>query len=153
LEGRIEFLAIHPLGRFWMKDRVLAILSVVVGLFAISGPAFAHHGAARWNTDDWATISGQVKEFDWQNPHPLLLLDVKNDKGTSETWAVEFHPPNVMARGVGWNHSTFKPGDEITIYGHPEKKGVPIVNGMKSLRPVKVTFADGHAVTVDPPGY
>jgi hypothetical protein len=83
----------------------------------------------------------------------LLLVDVKNDKGEVETWAVEFHPPNVMSRGVGWNHSTFKPGDQVTINGHPEKKSVPIVNGMKSLRPVKVTMPGGQVVTVDPPGY
>ena len=136
-----------------MKSRVLAIFPVLVGLLAISGPVFAHHGAARWNTDEWATISGLVKEFDWQNPHPLLLLDVKNEKGGVETWAVEFHPPNVMARGVGWTHNTFKAGDPVTIYGHPEKKGLPIINGMKSLRPVKVTFPSGQVVTVDPPGY
>jgi hypothetical protein len=66
---------------------------------------------------------------------------------------VEFHPPNTMARGLGWTHSTFKPGDPITIYGHPEKKGLPIINGMHSLRPVKVTFPSGQVVTVDPPGY
>ncbi len=136
-----------------MMSRGLAIFSVLVGLLAISGPVFAHHGAARWNTDEWATISGLVKEFDWQNPHPLLLLDVKSDKGAVETWAVEFHPPNVMARGVGWTHNTFKPGEPITIYGHPEKKRLPIINGMRSLRPVKVTFPSGQIVTVDPPGY
>jgi Family of unknown function (DUF6152) len=82
-----------------------------------------------------------------------LLVDVKNDKGVVETWAVEFHPPNVMNRGLGWTHNTFKPGDQVTIYGHPEKKSVPLVNGMKSLRPVKVTMASGQEVTVDPPGY
>jgi hypothetical protein len=58
-----------------------------------------------------------------------------------------------MARGVGWTHNTFKPGEPITIYGHPEKKGLPIINGMRSLRPVKVTFPSGQIVTVDPPGY
>jgi hypothetical protein len=136
-----------------MKNRALAILPALIEFFAISGPIFAHHGAARWNTDEWGTISGQVKEFDWQNPHPLLLIEVKSDKGNAETWAVEFHPPNVMARGVGWTHNTFKPGDQVTIYGHPEKKGLPIVNGMKSLRPVKVTFPSGQVVTVDPPEY
>ncbi len=36
-----------------MKSRVLAILSVLVGLLAISGPVLAHHGAARWNTEEW----------------------------------------------------------------------------------------------------
>jgi len=136
-----------------MKKMMATVFPVILGLVAFSVPALAHHRAARWNTDDWATISGDVKEFDWQNPHPLLLVVVKNDKGATETWAVEFHPPNVMARGLGWTHNTFKPSDQVTIYGHPEKKGLPIVNGMKSLRPVKVTFPSGQVVTVDPPGY
>lgn len=136
-----------------MTRKTSALALIVLGsLFAANG-AQAHHGASRWDVDAWGTITGTVKEFDWQNPHPLLLLDVKNDKGDVETWAVEFHPPNVMSRGVGWSHNTFKVGDQVTIYGHPEKQSVPLVNGMKSLRPVKVTMPGGKVVTVDPPGY
>jgi hypothetical protein len=136
-----------------MKQRALAILIVVLSCGVFSPAVFAHHGASRWDVDAWGTIAGTVQRFDWQNPHPLLLVDVKTDKGEVETWAVEFHPPNVMSRGVGWSHNTFKPGDKVTIYGHPEKKSVPLVNGMKSLRPVKVTMPSGQVVTVDPPGY
>jgi hypothetical protein len=137
-----------------MTRKSVTLFLMLLGSCFVSAGAFAHHGASRWDTDAWGTISGTVKRFDWQNPHPLLLLDVKNaESGEIETWAVEFHPPNVMSRGVGWNHSTFKPGDRVTIYGHPEKKSVPMVNGMKSLRPVKVTMPNGQVVTVDPPGY
>ena len=136
-----------------MKTRSIAILFALCVCSLLSSAVSAHHGASRWDVDSWSTITGTVKEFDWQNPHPLLLLDVKNEKGEMETWAVEFHPPNVMSRGVGWTHSTFKIGDQVAIYGHPEKKSVPIVNGMKSLRPVKVTMPGGQVVTVDPPGY
>jgi uncharacterized protein DUF6152 len=136
-----------------MKQKIFAISLLVFGAFSFSARVLAHHGASRWDTDAWGTISGTVKSFDWQNPHPLLLLSVKDDKGEMETWAVEFHPPNVMSRGLGWGHSTFKPGDQVTIYGHPEKRSVPMVNGMKSLRPVKVTMPGGQVVTVDPPGY
>ena len=137
-----------------MTRKTLTLVLVLLGSCFVSTRVLAHHGASRWDTDSWGTISGTVKRFDWQNPHPLLLVDVKNaENGEAETWAVEFHPPNVMSRGVGWNHSTFKPGDQVTIYGHPEKKSVPMVNGMKSLRPVKVTMPSGQVVTVDPPGY
>jgi Family of unknown function (DUF6152) len=136
-----------------MKRETRALLLMLLGSCFGSAGVVAHHGASRWDTDAWGTISGTVKRFDWQNPHPLLLVDAKNENGEVETWAVEFHPPNVMSRGVGWNHNTFKPGEQVTIYGHPEKKGVPIVNGMKSIRPVKVTMPTGQVVTVDPPGY
>ena len=136
-----------------MRQRILALALMICGGCVVCAAVFAHHGASRWDTDAWGTIAGTVKSFDWQNPHPLLLVYVKDDKGETETWAVEFHPPNVMSRGLGWGHSTFKAGDPVTIYGHPEKKSVPIVNGMKSLRPVKVTMPGGQVVTVDPPGY
>jgi hypothetical protein len=136
-----------------MKQKIFALALFLAAGCLFSSGIFAHHGASRWDTDAWGTISGTVKSFDWQNPHPLLLLYVKDDRGETETWAVEFHPPNVMNRGLGWGHSTFKPGDQVTIYGHPEKKSVPMVNGMKSLRPVKVTMPGGQVVTVDPPGY
>lgn len=137
-----------------MKRGALTLILMLFVSCFVSVDVFAHHGASRWDTDAWGTISGTVKRFDWQNPHPLLLVEVKSaENGEVETWAVEFHPPNVMSRGVGWNHGTFKPGDQVTIYGHPEKKSVPIVNGMKSLRPVKVTMPNGQVVTVDPPGY
>ena len=136
-----------------MKRKLSSIVLLVIGSLAFSTAVLAHHGASRWDTNAWGTIIGAVKEFDWQNPHPLLLLDVKNEKGEVETWAVEFHPPNVMSRGIGWNHNTFKPGDQITIYGHPEQKSIGAVNGMKSLRPVKVTMPGGQVVSVDPPGY
>ena len=130
-----------------------AAVLLFLGSCVMSIVALAHHGAARWDLDEWGMITGTVKRFDWENPHPLLLLEVKSDKGESETWAVEFHPPNVMSRGLGWTHDTFKQGDKVTISGHPEVKGVPLVNGMKSLRPVKVTMPSGQVVTVDPPGY
>ena len=134
-----------------MKHRFLVVLSVLCGL-ALAAPLFAHHGATRWERDKTATISGQVRQFDWQNPHPLLLLDVKNDAGVVETWAIEFHPPGVMNRGLGWTRSTFKPGDQVKVYGHPEKANLPLTNGFKSLRPLKVTFSNGAVHTVDPPG-
>src|SRR5580692_7771322 len=111
-----------------MRHKTLAIFLMVFGSTFLAADVSAHHGASRWDVDAWGTIAGTVKEFDWQNPHPLLLVDVKTDKGDVETWAVEFHPPNVMSRGVGWNHSTFKAGDQVTIPG-------------------------GQVVTVDPPGY
>ena len=135
-----------------MQNKVLADLFMIAGLFVVSIPMWAHHGALRWDTKQSATISGQVREFDWQNPHPLLLLDVKNDKGIIETWAIEFHPPNAMARALGWNRNTFKAGDQITIYGNPERSGQPLSNGFKSLRPVKVTFSGDREAIVDPPG-
>jgi hypothetical protein len=135
-----------------MKKKLLPLLSSTVALFALSVSLFAHHGATRWERDKWATISGEVKQFDWLNPHPVLLLNVKNAEGNVEIWEIGFHPPGVMNRGLGWTRKTFLPGDQVKIYGHPEKPGLALPSGYKSLRPVKVTFSDGREHIVDPPG-
>jgi len=66
-----------------------------------------------------------VKEFDWQNPHPLLLLDVKSDKGAVETWAVEFHRRTLWPGALGWTHNTFKPGSRSRFMDIRRKKDSP----------------------------
>jgi len=108
-----------------MKSRGLAIFSVLVGLLAISGPVFAHHGAARWNTDEWATISGLVKEFDWQNPHPLLLLDVKSDKGAVETWLWNFILPTLWPGALGGLTTHLSRGSRSPFMGIRRRKDSP----------------------------
>ena len=76
-----------------MKHKILALALMICCGCLVSSGVFAHHGASRWDSDAWGTISGTVKSFDWQNPHPLLLLYVKDDKGETETWAAECHEP------------------------------------------------------------
>ena len=123
-----------------MKHKKLAVFLIVLGCSILSTGVSAHHGASRWDVDAWGTVTGTVKEFDWQNPHPLLLLEVKNDKGDPETWAVEFHPPNVMSRGVGWSHNTFKPGDQVTVEASRAKDGCTTANARS------VKLPDGRRV-------
>jgi hypothetical protein len=132
-----------------MSRKSVAILFAIVGLFGISGTLFAHHSdAAFFSRDDWKTISGTVKEFRWMNPHPLLIIDVKQD-GRVEEWRIEFHAPSKMARQYGWAKSTFAPGDQVTIYGHPWTKGG--AEGHNVLAPVKLTHSNGKVDDIDAP--
>jgi hypothetical protein len=117
--------------------KLLGAVFVTVGLVMVSTTALAHHsGAGEYSNKEWKTISGTVKDFRFINPHPLLLLDVKNDKGIVETWRLQFHAPSRMGRQFGWNSATFKAGDQITIKGHPYFKGLV-------MTPVYVKFPDG----------
>ena len=135
-----------------MSKSLRVLLPLTVAMITASVALFAHHGATRWEREKTTTISGEVKQFDWLNPHPVLLLNVKNAEGNVEVWEIEFHPPGVMNRSLGWTRKTFQPGDQVKVFGHPEKPGVALPSGYKSLRPVKVTFSNGQVHTVDPPG-
>ena len=38
-------------------------------------------------------MKGTVEQFSWQNPHTLLLLDVKDDKSNVVVWTMELNNP------------------------------------------------------------
>ena len=63
-------------------------------------------------------LVGAVKEFRWSNPHSFIELDVRNEKGEMETWAVEMNPPSYLVK-AGWKSSTVKPGDMVTVVVNP----------------------------------
>jgi hypothetical protein len=127
-----------------MRNKVLCVLAAMAFLLVAAVPVFAHHLATGYyHHENWATITGTVKEFRYYNPHPLLLLDVKDDKGNIDTWRIEFNAPSKMTRQFGWSRETFKAGDPVTVYGHPYD------GGQKVMAPSKVTRSGGKVDQVD----
>jgi hypothetical protein len=124
-----------------MKHRVFAVLFLMVGLLMVSGPVSAHHSQAVYDEDRLVTIKGTVTKFEWSNPHILIHLEVKDDKGNSDEWIAFSGSPAMQSREAGWNSEEFKPGEEITIQGFPQKDGRKIMLGAKHTR------ASGEEVT------
>lgn len=108
-----------------MRNRVMALLAVTVGLLAISVPTPAHHGSAAFDAGKQVVMKGTVAKWVWANPHCFLSYDVKDDAGNVEHWVVETsNPPDMINRG--WSKQTFKPGDEVTVTVEPVKSGKPV---------------------------
>jgi hypothetical protein len=108
-----------------MRHNTKFLLSLLaVGLFFIlSGPAFAHHGSAAYETAKSVTITGTVTDFQFVNPHVIISMDAKDPTtGKMEKWQGELTSPNHLAR-AGWTKSTLKPGDQVTMIGGPAKSG------------------------------
>jgi hypothetical protein len=104
------------LPKFFLISAALAIVCI---------PLSAHHGNASFNYDKKVTVSGTVTDWLWANPHCLMKVDAKDDKGEISHWTIEAGGPPDMAR-EGWNHNSFKPGDEITATVIQAKNGEPI---------------------------
>ena len=119
-----------------MKNRVLAVFIVGAGLLLFSGPLFAHHGRSNYDVTGTATVKGIVTEFQWVNPHALILVDVTDENGKVEKWIAETNSPNTLSR-QGWSRNTVKAGDQVTLVGHRVKGGGYYINFSK------ITFADG----------
>ncbi len=99
-----------------MRIKLLLYGSLLAGVLAISGPAFAHHAWHGYDMANLTTLRGAVTQFDWANPHVWIYLDVKDDKGNAEKWNAGGPSPSRMAN-TGWDKDTLKPGDQITVIG------------------------------------
>ena len=71
------------------------------------------------------TFRGVVKEYRWQNPHSHIVIIVgadATDPAKIGTWDIEASSISLMT-SRGWNQTTFKPGDPISVVAHPNKSG------------------------------
>jgi hypothetical protein len=85
-------------------------------------PLRAHHSFTMFDAQKQTTLSGTVKEFQWNNPHCWIQLLVRDDSGQEVEWAVELASPRVVFQ-AGWKPQSVKPGDKVTIIIHPLKDG------------------------------
>ena len=120
-----------------MTSAVVMLAALVCLL--VTDPALAHHSYAAFDREKKVTLTGVVREFQWNNPHAWIQIVVADEKGRQVEWGVECGSPNMMAR-TGWKSSTLKAGDKVVAIVNPLKDGRP--NG--SL--VTVTLADGRVL-------
>ena len=97
--------------------------ALVTAALAIAGAQLAaHHSFAVFDMTQEKTITGVVSKFEWTNPHTFIFVDVPNDKGVVESWAIEGMSPNYLGRR-GWSKNSVKPGEKITVSVRPLKEG------------------------------
>jgi len=129
-----------------MKNKLVVALFMTAGLLALSGALFAHHSAAGlFSPDVEKTIRGTVKQWLFVNPHPAIVMEIKNDQGAVETWRIQFPATAGLSRRFSWTRNSIKPGDEVKIHGNP------YLNDQKVMFPLVVTLPDGKGYTVREP--
>ena len=117
-----------------MRNRVTLFFTAFAILFVVSGSAFAHHGAAAYDSSKMVTVTGAVTDFQFINPHVMIAMDVKDPStGKIEKWEGELTSPNHLER-AGWTKSTIKVGDEVTMTGAALKSGAPAMAIRKVMK-------------------
>ncbi len=105
-------------------------LSTVVALAgaSIALAAQAHHSAAvYYQLDKEITVEGSVTKFTLGNPHTRIYLTVKGAGGKDQEWMAEGGSRSALLR-KGWTGEEVKPGDVVTIVGHPSRDGSNVVH-------------------------
>jgi hypothetical protein len=103
--------------------------------------AMAHHSFEMFDMAKVTTITGTIKDFQWTNPHTFTFIDVPNDKGGVDTWAIEGMSPNFLGRR-GWTKRTLNPGDKVTI------TIAPLKDGQKGGTFMRCTLPDGKEMVM-----
>jgi hypothetical protein len=96
-----------------MRIQIGAIVGLALTMSVM--PLFAHHSiGAIYDIDRLVTLKGIVTQVEWQNPHVILHLDVKNDDGSIVSWNVE----TLAARGFmsrGLDRGFIRTGDTVSM--------------------------------------
>jgi hypothetical protein len=125
-----------------MNAKFVARFALFAALLWVSGPAFAHHGAAGYDSNKLMTLKGTVTDFRFQNPHAQIFIDVKDSSGKVQNWILEAVGIATLSRS-GWTRTIMKSGDAITVTGNPAKNGSP------SMRLTKVVLASGKELGLE----
>lgn len=129
-----------------MKSRLVTSSALLVAFLAMCLSLEAHHGNAAYDEKNPITITGNVTEFVWSNPHCQIYLDVKDAKGNIVSWSVESQSPGILRRN-NWTRDSVKPGDHIAVTLVPAKSGAPV--GFSGEKTGKVVFDDGRVLKMD----
>ena len=63
---------------------------VLLAVVALGVPVFAHHSHQLYFDSTKAVrLEGEVERLEWINPHILLLLQSKDEKGEPVTWIIQ----------------------------------------------------------------
>jgi hypothetical protein len=92
---------------------------VATAFAALSVPtAQAHHSfAAEFSYDEAGTITGEVVEVLYVNPHARYFIAIKDESGNEILWDAQTRSPNALAN-AGWSKDTIRVGEQVTIEGN-----------------------------------
>jgi hypothetical protein len=106
-----------------LRTKLLLGAVMLAALAAASWPAFAHHSFAVYDRTKLLTLKGNVKSFQWTNPHCVIWVLVQPDGGGEpQEWSFETTSPGVLTRG-GWTRNSVKPGDKVAVEFYPLRDG------------------------------
>lgn len=105
--------------------RWIVVFIVAIGI--ARAEANAHHSIAGvYDGSKQVTIEGVVTEFRFVNPHPFVVVEVKQD-GRTQEWKLEMDNRSELV-DVGMTGQTLMRGDRVIVTGSPIRS--PQTRGM-----------------------
>ena len=103
-----------------MQLKTLGI--AIIAAQAVALAAWAHHSHGNYQMTEYTELDGTVTDVYWINPHAWIYMDVENDQGEMEPWAMEAAGASTLIR-VGIPENEVKAGDKIHVRCHALRDG------------------------------
>jgi hypothetical protein len=100
---------------------VLAAGALVAAVWC--GAAAAHHSAAMFDATQCASVTGTVRNLQWQYPHSWLWIVVPGGSGEGDIWGFEMPAPSALVRAPNWSRQVLPKGEKVTVSFAPLKDG------------------------------
>jgi len=115
-----------------MRNVILAVFGVLSLLSSVT--AMSHHSfSAEFDVGRPVDITGTLTSVEWTNPHAWLHIDVQDDQGNVESWAIEMLGVNTLVRS-GMTPETVKSGDRLRVTGFGSRDGGNAANASSVSR-------------------
>ncbi len=113
----------YRIGDVQMKNNTLVATVAGVILLLLASSGTAHHAfSAQFDVEKPLKLIGTVTKVAWRNPHAWFYVDVEDDSDNVTNWGMELASPNLLMR-KGWNRSSMKVGDVVTVEGFHARDG------------------------------
>ena len=90
-------------------------LSLVLGIAVSGKAAYAHHSiAGMYENNRQVTIEGVVSQFQFINPHPFVIVEVKTPTGGAQQWKLEMDNRSELV-DAGMTSQSRKRGDRVVV--------------------------------------
>jgi hypothetical protein len=122
-----------------MQNSRAISMAMAIAVLVASSSVTAHHGAAAYDLTMTTTFEATVTGFEWTNPHALIHVAARDERGALQSWTAETAGLTILVR-AGWSKTVLKAGDIVTIAGHPAR------NGTKSMILERVVLSDGRVL-------
>jgi hypothetical protein len=115
-----------------LRVRLPLAFALTLGTWAA---AEAHHSLAGiYDQGRRVMLEGVIAEFHFVNPHPYLMIEVRDADGRTQAWKAELDNRGEL-QDIGVTQTTFKPGDRVGVSGSPGRDRTPLMYVWRLERP------------------
>jgi hypothetical protein len=102
--------------------RYAFLAAATVAALGAAGGTAAHHSFAMYDLSQYKLIEGQVKQWNFNNPHSWLLVDAPDANGEMKTWSFE-GAAIVHAARQGVTGASYRFGEHVKVVMNPLRDG------------------------------